>query len=104
MKYQIEETDVRVYLPEVLDLSTVKEQKTVLEEVLSLNRPVIFDAEKLKRIDLASLQLLVSFSITVKKLPVSWKGISPSLFQMASLLGMERYLKLADQGGETHVY
>lgn len=77
-----------------LTLQSIAEHKKLLEQVLSLKKPVHFDLANLIDIDTAALQLLMSFTSALKQQNLQCKLLNQSnaFKEMLKLLGMNEVI------------
>lgn len=83
---------------ELLDISVVGQFHSQLKEAMAETNGIEISAAGLQRIDGAGIQLLVAFFKEADQLhiDVSWKDISDSLVNAASLLGVSEQLHLVN--------
>ncbi len=82
---------VKISLPAVITLSQLNELKTELQQYLG-NRVQLY-GDQVKRVDTASLQLLLAF-INDPEITVGWMRPSEELCTSARLLGLSNQLGL----------
>ena len=83
---------------EVLDISRVGEFYSELNMILNEEKPVQVDISKLDRIDIAGIQLLLSFSEKVNSLGLGfqWSAPSESLLRAVKLVGLAEQLGFSE--------
>jgi len=83
---------------EVLDISRVGEFYSELNMILNEEKPVQVDISKLDRIDIAGIQLLLSFSEKVNNLGYGfqWSAPSESLLRAVKLVGLTEQLGFSE--------
>ena len=93
-----EPSPVAFALPAECTLAGASELKTHLTPLLSHPASVKLDGSRVRRIDTASLQLLVAFirDRRANGLPIEWMGQTPTLGHAVNLLGLTAEL---DAGG-----
>ena len=79
-----------------LDINSIATLKNILLQAISVKKPLIFHSNEITRIDTAGLQLLLSFTLELKKNNLSWQWEKPSstLIKTARILGMSKLLKI----------
>ena len=85
-----------IHCPAVFDIKTVAGHKEIFSQALLAQKDIIINAQKLRQVDTAGLQLLLNFVLTITKQNLSWAWAypSPELLNLAELLGMAELLKL----------
>lgn len=75
-----------------------------LDEALTRGRPILLDAIDLARIDTAGAQLLAIFCLTARQrgLGPQWRGISPTLREVADQMGLPAVLGLPPEANDVH--
>jgi anti-anti-sigma factor len=91
-----ESAEMVVECSDSLDVSVAADFKTLLQQAVSQNAPVVLDATQLVRIDGAALQLLTAFFIEAKEsgINVTWRAPSESLLHTVQLTGLKDALQL----------
>ena len=81
---------------DTLDVSVVFDFKSILQQAVGHDMPVILDASKIQRIDAAALQLLASFfnELIETGQSISWRKPTEELKYAAELTGMKSALHL----------
>ena len=81
-----------------LTIAHAPELQRALKERLSLGGSLIIDATRVKQIDTAIMQLLVSSWRAGKQRGVvcSWAGVSDSMRRCAALIGVAEFLSFPD--------
>jgi len=85
----------------VMDIATVADLKTQLQEIASRSGAVVLDGSQVERIDTAALQLLASFHREMTRVgsPPEWQSPSNVLRQSARLLNLDRHIGLDEATG-----
>lgn len=83
---------------DVLNISRVSEFYSELSMILNEKKPVQMDVSELERIDVAGIQLLLSFSQKVKNsgLSFQWSTPSENLLRSVSLVGLRDQLGFSE--------
>ena len=89
---------ITVNCGEVLDISRVSELYAELDVVLNENSLIEMDVSKIERIDVAGIQLLISFRNQVKSSghDVNWIAPSENFLRSVSLVGLDGQLGLLE--------
>lgn len=85
---------VSVKLPESLKISEIEDVKELLNEHISAEQSICFDASDVAAIDYSGVQLLLILcqEISSKGLTVSWENVSKPLKEAAGYLDANAYL------------
>lgn len=89
-------SEVTVQCQEIMDISVVEALYGELEKVINEGSSVMMKADKVERVDTASLQLLHSFhqELKVHDQTLSWNSPSKALLNAAELIGLKSELGL----------
>lgn len=89
---------ITVNCGDTLDISRVSEFYTELEMVINEKKAIEFDASQIERIDIAGLQLLLSFHQKIESSGFNFRWINPSehLLRSANLVGLDKPLGLSE--------
>jgi len=81
-----------------LDTNSVVEFKKTLLEKLDFAKPIHFEASTVTKIDTVGIQFLlfICSQAEKKKITWHWENVSPTLTNIATLLGAHRLLKLPE--------
>lgn len=82
-----------------LDRETVLEQQRLLLQALELKKPVTLIASSLIHVDTAGIQFLINFikSLRTLEIPWKWENVSPTLRELATLLGALQLMQLPNE-------
>lgn len=85
-----------IVLDEQLTIAQAESLCRSLEEHFCNSASVVFDAGKVKRVDMAVLQILASFFISMEQagIPAEWASVSEDLRTAAELTGLQSVLKM----------
>lgn len=85
-----------IVLDEQLTIAQAEGLCKSLEEHFCNSASVVFDAGKVKRIDMAVLQILASFFISMDQagVPAGWTSVSDDLRTATELTGLQSVLKM----------
>lgn len=96
IRLRLEEHRTEVGIAERLLIDDTAAAHRHFGEVLARGRPILLDAIELTRIDTAGAQLLAIFCLAAQQrgLNLQWRGVSPTLRQVADQLGLPSVLGL----------
>lgn len=85
-----------VTLPQNARIGQAEALKSKLQKALEKGTPVEVDASKVEKIDTSVMQLLTAFCIKADagSVEIKWRNPAETVRQAATLLGLERFLKL----------
>ena len=88
----------RISFGPVLDVSGSGELKKQLEKIFRRKSPFELDGSAIERIDTAALQVLAAFSRESRNrdIELAWAGVSDSLRNASTLLGLTRELGISN--------
>jgi anti-anti-sigma regulatory factor len=89
-----------IVLEERLSIAQAAVLHRSLRGALSAGAPVTVDGSRVREIDTAVLQLLVSLCLSSRALGIDfgWHGISEALRRTAALIGLTKALRIPDAG------
>ena len=96
MEYTVEKDNIILQLGTYMDANSIQKQLQILQLVVAAKKPVIVQAQDVKRLDSSSIQLLISFQLTCESenIPISWQNPSFVFMDFIKVLGIEGLLKL----------
>lgn len=96
MKFYVNHDKAIINLGTDIKISTIAEQKNVYLQAIANGAPIEIQADVINSLDTASLQLLLSFTITAaqKNIRIDWLDASDELRQACKLLGIDQTLKI----------
>jgi len=96
MKCEVKDDKVIVKLGVYLERENFSAQIECLQQAISYNKPIIFQANELSQIDTSALQVILSFvhELTNKNITWEWDHPSQVLLTISELLGVKIRLKI----------
>ena len=87
--------------PPELDIANAGTLRQQMLDALQTREPMEIDAQAVRKVHTAALQLLLSLVIEARlqSTPMSWRNPSPTLVESARLLGLVEQLGLEGSGG-----